>query len=119
MRLAKILKHYFPKVLKQLYFASSTEEHTMTFIICLCFLLFVQVGKFIQLMSTFFGGLVVAFIKGWKLTLVMLCIIPLLVAAGGSMAMVISKMSSRGQQAYAEAGNVVEETISTIKTVSM
>ena len=111
MRLAKILKHYFPKVLKQLYFASSTEEHTMTFIICLCFLLFVQVGKFIQLMSTFFGGLVVAFIKGWKLTL--------LVAVGGSMAMVISKMSSRGQQAYGEAGNVVEQTIGGIRTVSI
>jgi ATP-binding cassette subfamily B (MDR/TAP) protein 1 len=81
--------------------------------------MFVQVGKFIQLTSTFFGGFVVAFIKGWKLTLVMLCMIPILVLAGGAMAMIISKMSSRGQQAYAEAGNVVEQTIGAIRTVSM
>lgn len=77
-----------------------------------------KVGKFIQLMSTFIGGFVVAFIKGWKLTLVMLCVIPLLVMAGGVMAMIISKMSSRGQQAYAEAGNVVEQTIGSIRTVA-
>lgn len=60
-----------------------------------------------------------AFFKGWKLTLVMLSAIPILVAAGGAMAMIISKTSSRCQQAYAEAGNVVEQTIGSIRTVSI
>ena len=60
-----------------------------------------------------------AFIKGWKVTLVMLSTIPLLVAAGGAMAMIISKKSSQGQQSYAEAGNVVEKTIGVIRTVSI
>ena len=59
------------------------------------------------------------FIKGWKLTLVMLSTIPLFVAAGGDMAMIISKNSSQGQQAYAKSGNVVEKTIGAIRNVSI
>ncbi|KAJ6328956.1 hypothetical protein OIU77_010603 [Salix suchowensis] len=35
-----------------------------------------KVGKFIQLVSTFIGGFIIAFIKGWLLTLVMLSSIP-------------------------------------------
>ncbi|KAM0954595.1 putative ABC-type xenobiotic transporter [Dioscorea sansibarensis] len=77
-----------------------------------------KVGKFIQLTSTFFGGFVIAFIKGWLLSLVMLSMIPPLVIAGGIMALVLSKMASRGQEAYAEAANVVEQAIGSIRTVA-
>ena len=74
-------------------------------------------GKFIQLISTFFGGFVIAFIKGWLLTLVLLSCIPVIVIAGGVMASMMSKMASRGQIAYASAGNVVEQTVGAIRTV--
>ncbi|KAH9313095.1 hypothetical protein KI387_028130, partial [Taxus chinensis] len=74
------------------------------------------VGKSIQLISTFIGGFVVAFIEGWKLTLLMLSISPLLIVASVSMAMMISKMSSQSQKAYTEAANVVEQTIRSIRT---
>eukprot|EP00262_Sarcandra_glabra_P000204 TRINITY_DN1028_c0_g1_i1.p1 TRINITY_DN1028_c0_g1~~TRINITY_DN1028_c0_g1_i1.p1 ORF type:complete len:1276 (-),score=248.81 TRINITY_DN1028_c0_g1_i1:261-4088(-) len=77
-----------------------------------------KVGKFIQLISTFFGGFVIAFIKGWLLTLVMLSSFPLLVLAGATMSLFMTKMASRGQIAYAEAGNVVEQTIGAIRTVA-
>ncbi|XP_039001206.1 ABC transporter B family member 4-like isoform X2 [Hibiscus syriacus] len=77
-----------------------------------------KVGKFIQLVSTFLGGFVIAFIRGWLLTLVMLSAIPLLVISGGTMAMIISKMASRGQSAYAKAATVVEQTIGSIRTVA-
>ncbi|XVF32988.1 hypothetical protein REPUB_Repub17cG0129900 [Reevesia pubescens] len=77
-----------------------------------------KVGKFLQLISTFFGGFIVAFATGWLLTLVMLSSIPLLVISGGLMAMTISKMASRGQNAYAKAATVVEETIGSIRTVA-
>ncbi|KAK2642699.1 hypothetical protein Ddye_024462 [Dipteronia dyeriana] len=77
-----------------------------------------KVGKFIQLMSTFLGGFVIAFAKGWLLSLVLLSCLPLIVIAGGTMAMVLTKMSSRGQIAYAEAGNVVEQTVGAIRTVA-
>ncbi|KAE8008382.1 hypothetical protein FH972_004901 [Carpinus fangiana] len=77
-----------------------------------------KVGKFVQLVSTFLGGFVIAFIKGWLLTLVMLSSIPLLVASGAVMSLFISKMASAGQSAYANAANLVEQTIGSIRTVA-
>ncbi|XP_031490564.1 ABC transporter B family member 11-like [Nymphaea colorata] len=77
-----------------------------------------KVGKFVQLVSTFFGGFVIAFSKGWLLTLVMLASIPLIVIAGGAMSITISRLSTRGQAAYAEAGIVVEQTVGSIRTVA-
>ncbi|MBA0709380.1 hypothetical protein Golax_024416 [Gossypium laxum] len=77
-----------------------------------------KVGKFIQLASTFIGGFVIAFVQGWLLTLVMLSSIPPIVIAGGVMALIVSKMASRGQNAYAKAASVVEQTIGSIRTVA-
>ncbi|KAA8549016.1 hypothetical protein F0562_000700 [Nyssa sinensis] len=77
-----------------------------------------KVGKFIQLVSSFVGGFVIAFIKGWLLTLVMLSSIPPLVIAGGVMALIISKTASRGQNAYAKAAVIVEQTVGSIRTVA-
>ncbi|KAK0581681.1 hypothetical protein LWI29_016795 [Acer saccharum] len=77
-----------------------------------------KVGKFIQLMSTFIGGFVIAFVRGWLLTLVMLTSIPPMAIAGGIMAVLIGKMASRGQSAYAKAAAVVEQTIGSIRTVA-
>lgn len=77
-----------------------------------------KVGKFIQLLATFLGGFVIAFIKGWLLTLVMLSSIPPLVLSGGLMSIVLSRMASSGQNAYAKAAVVVEQTIGSIRTVA-
>ncbi|KAK4441855.1 ABC transporter B family member 11 [Sesamum alatum] len=77
-----------------------------------------KVGKFMQLVSTFVGGFVIASIKGWLLTLVMLSSIPLLMISGGIMSMAFSKMAASGQNAYAKAATVVEQTISSIRTVA-
>ncbi|AEC10785.1 putative ABC-type xenobiotic transporter [Arabidopsis thaliana] len=77
-----------------------------------------KVGKAIQLLATFVGGFVIAFVRGWLLTLVMLSSIPLLVMAGALLAIVIAKTASRGQTAYAKAATVVEQTIGSIRTVA-
>nr|DAD32953.1 TPA_asm: hypothetical protein HUJ06_011804 [Nelumbo nucifera] len=77
-----------------------------------------KVGKFIQMTSTFIGGFIVAFIKGWLLTLVMLSSLPAVVISGAMMSSVISKMASRGQKAYSEASIVVEQTVGSIRTVA-
>ncbi|KAK9706898.1 hypothetical protein RND81_07G159300 [Saponaria officinalis] len=77
-----------------------------------------KVSKFIQLMATVIGGFVVAFIRGWLLALVLLACVPAIVLAGGVMALLMMKMSSRAQIAYADAGNVVEQTVTAIKTVA-
>lgn len=75
-------------------------------------------GQFLQLVATFFGGFVIAFIKGWLLTVVMMSCIPFLVLSGAMMSMVITKASSSGQTAYSKAATVVEQTIGSIRTVS-
>ncbi|KAJ0449776.1 putative ABC-type xenobiotic transporter [Helianthus annuus] len=77
-----------------------------------------KVGKFIQLFSTFVGGFVVALVQGWLLTLVMLTSIPPLVISFSVMAIMVAKMATRGQTAYAKAATVVEQTIGSIRTVA-
>ncbi|WJX22543.1 ATP-binding cassette sub- B member 9 [Trifolium repens] len=77
-----------------------------------------KVGKFVQLASNFFGGFVIAFIKGWRLAIVLIACMPCVIIAGGFMSMLMAKMSSRGQVAYAEAGNVVDQTVGAIRTVA-
>ncbi|CAN1353146.1 ABC transporter B family member 21 [Linum perenne] len=77
-----------------------------------------KVGKFLQLFSTFIGGFVISFIKGWLLTLVMLSTIPLLVITGAVISTLVAKMSSTGQTAYAKAASVVEQTIGSIRIVA-
>lgn len=76
-------------------------------------------GQFIQFVSTFIGGFVIAFTKGWLLTVVMLSSIPLLVLSGAMTGTVIAKASSTGQAAYSKSAGVVEQTIGSIRTVSV
>ncbi|KAL0907280.1 hypothetical protein M5K25_021680 [Dendrobium thyrsiflorum] len=77
-----------------------------------------QVGKFINLISTFLIAFVVSFVEGWLLTLIMLSIIPPIVVCGAIMAIVLSKMSSNEQKSYIKASEIVEQTISSIRTVA-
>nr|XP_043635409.1 ABC transporter B family member 21-like [Erigeron canadensis] len=77
-----------------------------------------KVGKFTQLVSTFVGGFVIAFIKGWLLTLVMLSSIPPMVISGAIMSITIAKMASTGQAAYGKAAVVVEQSVGSIRTVA-
>lgn len=76
-----------------------------------------QVGKTVQLITNFIGGFTIAFIRGWQLALVMVSVIPLLVVAGATISRFMSQMAARGQSAYANAANVVEQTIGSIRTV--
>jgi len=60
---------------------------------------------------------VIAFIKGWRLAVVLLACVPCIVIAGAFVAMVMVKMAIHGQVAYAEAGNVVNQTVGAMRTV--
>ncbi|KAH7536918.1 hypothetical protein FEM48_Zijuj03G0037300 [Ziziphus jujuba var. spinosa] len=77
-----------------------------------------KVGKFLQLAATFLGGFIVAFAKGWLLTLVMLSSIPVLSISSVMMSKAISKMTTNRQSAVSEAATVVEQTIGSIRTVA-
>jgi ATP-binding cassette, subfamily B (MDR/TAP), member 1 len=71
----------------------------------------------LQLTTTFFGGFIIAFVRGWLLALVMMSCIPPIVVAGAIVSRLISTLSTRAQAKYGEAGNVAEQTISSIRTV--
>ncbi|CAG8762839.1 9902_t:CDS:2, partial [Acaulospora morrowiae] len=76
-----------------------------------------KVGLIIQFTTTFIAGFVIAFTKGWKLSLVLCAVFPLMAIAGGIMAKAISNDTTKGQDAYAAAGGVAEQAISGIRTV--
>ncbi|XP_026660634.2 ABC transporter B family member 11-like isoform X2 [Phoenix dactylifera] len=76
-----------------------------------------KAATFVQLVSTFFGGFIIAFTRGWLLSLVMLSSFPPIVIAFGTTYLLLSKLSIRGRKAYAEAGSLVEQTLGSIRTV--
>uniref|UniRef100_A0ABM5GP39 ATP-binding cassette sub-family B member 5 isoform X1 n=1 Tax=Pogona vitticeps TaxID=103695 RepID=A0ABM5GP39_9SAUR len=71
----------------------------------------------IQHFSTFVTGIIIGFVYGWKLTLVILSVSPLLVISGGVWSYLLSVLTSKELTAYAKAGAVAEEILSAIRTV--
>uniref|UniRef100_A0A0D9V1R8 MDR-like ABC transporter n=1 Tax=Leersia perrieri TaxID=77586 RepID=A0A0D9V1R8_9ORYZ len=74
-------------------------------------------GKCIQLLSTFFGGFIIAFVRGWLLALVLLSCIPPIAVAGAIVSRLMTRISTRMQDKYGDAGNIAEQTIGAIRTV--
>ncbi|XP_040913775.1 bile salt export pump [Toxotes jaculatrix] len=77
-----------------------------------------QVSIFIERLSTFVFGFMVGFIGGWKLTLVVIAVSPLIGIAAGLMAMAVATLTGRELKAYAKAGAVADEVLSSIRTVA-
>uniref|UniRef100_A0A8C9E619 Phosphatidylcholine translocator ABCB4 n=1 Tax=Phocoena sinus TaxID=42100 RepID=A0A8C9E619_PHOSS len=76
-----------------------------------------KVGMFFQAIATFFAGFVVGFLRGWKLTLVIMAISPILGLSTAVWAKILSAFSDKELAAYAKAGAVAEEALGAIKTV--
>ncbi|XP_056308710.1 ATP-dependent translocase ABCB1-like [Danio aesculapii] len=76
-----------------------------------------KLGMLIQNLTTFLVGIVIGFAKGWKLTLVILAVSPLLGISAAVIGKVMTTFTSREQTAYAKAGAVAEEVLSSIRTV--
>uniref|UniRef100_A0A2K6S200 Phosphatidylcholine translocator ABCB4 n=2 Tax=Saimiri boliviensis boliviensis TaxID=39432 RepID=A0A2K6S200_SAIBB len=76
-----------------------------------------KVGMFFQAVATFFAGFIVGFIRGWKLTLVIMAISPILGLSAAVWAKILSAFSDKELAAYAKAGAVAEETLGAIRTV--
>uniref|UniRef100_A0A0D3ESV4 MDR-like ABC transporter n=1 Tax=Oryza barthii TaxID=65489 RepID=A0A0D3ESV4_9ORYZ len=74
-------------------------------------------GKLVELLSSFIGGFIIAFTRGWLLTLVMLTSLPLIAIAGAVSAQALTRVSSKRQTSYSDAGDTVEQTIGSIRTV--
>ncbi|PFX21918.1 Multidrug resistance protein 1 [Stylophora pistillata] len=76
-----------------------------------------KIGMFVQAMTTVVIGFVMGFAYGWKLTLVIIAVSPLLVIAGALIGKVMTAMTTKGLNSYAKAGSVAEEVLSSIRTV--
>eukprot|EP00667_Euglena_gracilis_P007826 EG_transcript_7907 len=71
----------------------------------------------ISYLSTIVLCFVFAFIQSWRLTLLMLGITPLLAIAGAVLEKVMSDATAQAQEAYAKAGAIAQEVLSSIRTV--
>uniref|UniRef100_A0A3Q1EA68 ATP-binding cassette, sub-family B (MDR/TAP), member 4 n=1 Tax=Acanthochromis polyacanthus TaxID=80966 RepID=A0A3Q1EA68_9TELE len=76
-----------------------------------------KTGMLIQGFTTFISSFVIGFTRGWKLTLVILAVSPVLGISAGLFSKVLTSFTSKEQTAYARAGAVAEEVLSSIRTV--
>uniref|UniRef100_A0A3Q1MB23 ATP binding cassette subfamily B member 1 n=1 Tax=Bos taurus TaxID=9913 RepID=A0A3Q1MB23_BOVIN len=76
-----------------------------------------KIGMFFQAMATFFTGFIIGFTEGWKLTLVILAISPVLGLSAAIWAKILSSFTDKELLAYAKAGAVAEEVLAAIRTV--
>ncbi|XP_010180454.1 PREDICTED: multidrug resistance protein 1-like [Mesitornis unicolor] len=72
---------------------------------------------FVQFFATFLVGIIIGFIYGWKLTLVILSISPLLAASAAVWSTLLASLTAKELSAYAKAGAVAEEILTAIRTV--
>ncbi|KAG8139075.1 hypothetical protein E2320_001848, partial [Naja naja] len=76
-----------------------------------------KIAILIQNFSTFLTGIIIGFAYGWKLTLVILSVTPLIAVSGGLWSYILSILTTKELMAYAKAGSVAEEILSAIRTV--
>ncbi|KAM8924525.1 bile salt export pump-like [Pelodytes ibericus] len=77
-----------------------------------------QVALFVERISTFLFGFLLGFIGNWKLTLVIVAVSPLIGLGAALMALAVARFTGRELQAYAKAGSVADEVLSSIRTVA-
>lgn len=77
-----------------------------------------KIGMFLQNMAIVIVGFIMGFVYGWKLTLVIIAASPLIMIAGGIMGKMLSSATAQELDAYARAGSIAEEVLSSIRTVA-
>lgn len=78
----------------------------------------VKFGEAMTYLSAFVVGVVIGFVEDWKLTLVILALLPLAAILGAMFGRVMASAATAGAKAYASAGGVAEESIASIRTVT-
>ncbi|XP_041039515.1 ATP-binding cassette, sub-family B (MDR/TAP), member 4 isoform X1 [Carcharodon carcharias] len=76
-----------------------------------------KIGLLIQSLASFVGGFVVGFVNGWKLALVILAVSPVLGISAALWSKLLTSFTKQEQNAYAKAGAVAEEALSSFRTV--
>ncbi|TXG68236.1 hypothetical protein EZV62_003171 [Acer yangbiense] len=76
-----------------------------------------KMAHFIHHIFTFICGYIVGFIQSWKVSLVVLSVIPLTMFCGIAYKAVYVGLTSKEEASYRKAGSVAEQAISSIRTV--
>ncbi|XP_068091620.1 ATP-dependent translocase ABCB1-like isoform X1 [Hyperolius riggenbachi] len=76
-----------------------------------------KLAMLLQNVSTFVTSFVVGFVKGWKLTLVILAVSPLMAFAATLWSKILVAFTNQELEAYSKAGAVAEEVLAAIRTV--
>ncbi|ELW62295.1 Bile salt export pump [Tupaia chinensis] len=77
-----------------------------------------QMALFIQRMTSTVCGFLLGFYRGWKLTLVIISVSPLIGIGAAIIGLSVSKFTDYELKAYAKAGSVADEVISSMRTVA-
>uniref|UniRef100_A0A8D0SRX6 Bile salt export pump n=1 Tax=Sus scrofa TaxID=9823 RepID=A0A8D0SRX6_PIG len=77
-----------------------------------------QMAIFIQRLTTSICGFLLGFYQGWKLTLVIISVSPLIGIGAAIIGLSVSRFTDYELKAYAKAGSVADEVISSIRTVA-
>ncbi|XP_075443273.1 ATP-binding cassette sub-family B member 5 isoform X1 [Ascaphus truei] len=76
-----------------------------------------KVGHLFQNVSIFVTGIIIGLVKGWQLALVILATSPLMAISAALSSKMLISLTSKELTAYAKAGAVAEEVLSSIRTV--
>lgn len=76
-----------------------------------------KLGIVIQAISTFFAAFIIAFVAQWKLTLILIFMVPLLLVVLGTAGGVDAGIEGKILQVYAQAGSYAESVLGGMRTV--
>ncbi|KAL6608846.1 P-loop containing nucleoside triphosphate hydrolase protein [Neocallimastix sp. 'constans'] len=77
-----------------------------------------KVGTLIQNITTFIACYIIAFTNGWKLTLLMMTVMPVLLIIIGILSMILKKYTKKSQDAYGVVGGISQEAFTQIRTIA-
>ena len=72
---------------------------------------------FVFMMSTAISGIAIAFTRGWDMTLVLLSLLPVLAGTGFAISVLVTRLSSAMNRAYADANSLAQQALANVRTV--
>ncbi|CAK4269282.1 unnamed protein product [Aphanomyces euteiches] len=77
-----------------------------------------KLGEALRYFCQFLSGFIIGFSRGWNLSLVMACVLPLMSVSVGILMKRVQAGAVCSQKVYAGAGAIAEETIGAMRTVA-
>jgi ABC-type multidrug transport system fused ATPase/permease subunit len=77
-----------------------------------------QFAQIFTALTSFFGGWIAGFVRGWRLALVVLSVMPVLIITVAVMSLLMHKYTTKIQGILAQAGGIAEEVILSVRTVT-